>query len=209
VGDANRWSLRGAGATWSAPKAIDGVPADAAGLDLAVDGTGRVIYVWLADDESQDNVAALAISTYGNPLSNPQPPAPPGPAPPVNSQGGSAGGGGGGGNVPSGGSASAKAKLQGKPTTARGVAFVVTMPAAGTARIVIARAGKAARSTLSAAKLRRVGVVRVKLKQGRNVVRVKRIKKRKLSRGRYRATITPKTGGRTLAPVRVNFRIRR
>jgi hypothetical protein len=54
-----------------------------------------------------------------------------------------------------------------------------------------------------------VGVVRVKLKKGRNVVRVKRVKKRKLARGRYRATITPKTGGRTLPPVRVGFRIRR
>lgn len=112
MGDANRWSLRGAGASWSAPKAIDGVPADAAGLDLAVDG-------------------------------------------------------------------------------------------------VFARAGKAGRSALAAAKFRRVGVVRVKLKKGRNVVRVKRVRKRKLARGSYQLTITPKTGGRTLTPVRVSFRIRR
>ena len=92
----------------------------------------------------------------------------------------------------------AKARLQGKPTTARGVSFVVTMPAAGTARIVFARAGRATRSTLAAARFRRVGVVRVK-----------RIKRRKLARGGYRATITTKTGGRTLAPVRVSFKIRR
>ena len=62
---------------------------------------------------------------------------------------------------------------------------------------------------MSAAKFRRVGAVRVKLKKGRNVVRVKRVKQRKLARGRYRATITPKTGGRTLPPVKVSFRIRR
>ena len=38
------------GTPWSAPKPIDGVPADAAGQDLAVDDTGRVAYVWSADD---------------------------------------------------------------------------------------------------------------------------------------------------------------
>ena len=80
------------------------------------------------------------------------------------------------------------------------------MPAAGTARIVIARAGRA---RTSAAKFRRVGVVSVRLKQGRNVVRVKRVKRRQLARGRYRATITPRVGGRALPPVRVSFQIRR
>ena len=82
-GKANRWSARGAGASWTAPKAIDGVPADAGGQDLAVDGAGRVSYVWSADDPVVSNVSSLAISTYGNPLSSPTPPAPPGPAPPA------------------------------------------------------------------------------------------------------------------------------
>jgi hypothetical protein len=200
-GAANRWSLRGpgGGTPWSAPKAIDGVPADAAGLDLAVDSTGRVSYVWLAEDADDENIASLAISTYGNPSSNPQPPAPHGPAPATGSPGGGSGGGGSGGGPP----AAAKAKLQGKPTTRRGVAFVLTMPAAGTARIVIARAAPSKR------KYRRVGVVNVRLEQGRNVVRVRKVKKRKLTRAKYRATITPKVGKRTLKPIRLAFRIRR
>ena len=70
------------------------------------------------------------------------------------------------------------------------------------------RAGRARRAG-SATKFRRVGVVRVPLKQGRNVVRVKRVKRRKLARGSYRATITPKVGTQSLAPVRVTFKIRR
>lgn len=207
TGDANRWSLRGPGpgAPWSAPKAIDGVPADAAGLDLAVDGTGRIIYVWLAADANDDNVSSLAISTYGNPLSSPQPPAPPGPAPSASPSGGGSSSGAG---PPSGAAPAARAKLLRPPTIRRGVAFVVTMPAAGTARILIARAGGARRAAASAAKFRRVGVVRVKLRQGRNVVRVRRVKKRRLVRGRYRATITPKVGSQTLKPINLSFRIR-
>lgn len=67
----------------------------------------------------------------------------------------------------------------------------------------------AGRKVLTARRPECVGVVRVKLKKGRNVVRVKRVRKRKLARGSYRVTITPKTGGRTLTPVRVSFRIRR
>jgi hypothetical protein len=206
---ANRWSLRGpgGGTPWSAPKAIDGVPADAAGLDLAVDGTGRVAYVWLAEDPVDDNVVSLAISSYGNPLSSPQPPAHPGPAPPTG--GGSSGGGAGGGAGPPPAAAKAKAKLQGTPTTKRGVAFVLTMPAAGTARIVISRAAPARAAAASKVKYRRVGVVSVKLKQGRNVVRVRKLKKRKLTRAKYRAVITPKVGKRTLKPIRLAFRIRR
>jgi hypothetical protein len=89
------------------------------------------------------------------------------------------------------------------------VAFVVTMPAAGTARILIACAGRARRAATSAAKHRRVGVVRAKLKQGRNVVRVRRVKRRRLVRGQYRATITPKVGRQTLKPINLSFRIRR
>ena len=80
------------------------------------------------------------------------------------------------------------------------------MPAAGTARIVLSRAGRA---SASAVKFRRVGVVRARLKKGRNVVRVRRVKKRKLSRGRYRATISPKAGGKALKPIKLSFRIRR
>jgi len=209
-GVANRWSLRGPGpgTAWSSPKPIDGVPVDAFGLDVAVDGTGRVAYVWGA--EQATNVSSLAVSTYGNPLDNPQSPAPPGPAPPAGGDSSSAGGGGGTA-PPSGGSAPARAKaaLQGTPTTSRGVKLVVTMPAAGSARILFAREGRATRSALPAAAYRRVGVVSVKLKKGRNVVRVRRVAKRKLARGKYRATITPKVAGRKLAPVRVGFRIRR
>ncbi len=202
---ANRFSLRGAGGgtPWSAPKAIGGVPADAIGLDLSVDGTGRVAYAWSVEDPVEDNVSTLAISTYGNPLSNAQPPAPPGPAPPAG--GGSSGGGGSGG----GSAAKAKARLQGSPTTKKGVAFVLTMPAAGSARIVIARAAPARRAAASKLKYRRVGVVKVKLKKGRNVVRVKKVRKRKLTRARYRAVITPKVGKRTLKPIQLKFRIRR
>ncbi len=208
TGDANRWSLRGPGpgAPWSAVKPIDGVPADAVGLDLAIDDTGRVAYVWGA--ETDFNVSTLAVSTYGDPLSSPEPAAPSGPAPPT-------GGGGGGPEPPTGGGGSgaparAKASLSGTPTTARGVTFVVRMPARGSAKIVIARArGKAGRSAQPAAKFRRVGTVRVTLKKGRNVVRVKRVKRRKLARGSYRATITPKAGGKALAPLGVKFRIRR
>ena len=151
------------------------------------------------------------MSTYGDPLSNPEPVAPTGPAPPTG--GGSAGGGGGATppaewqQRPSG---EGQGLLEGTPTTSRGVAFVVRMPAAGTAKIVIAKAGrKAGGSALSAAKFRRVGTVRVKLKKGRNVVRVKRVKRRKLARGSYRATITPKVGPKALAPLKVKFRIRR
>ena len=200
IGSANRYALRGPGAgePWAAPKPIDGVPADAAGLDVAVDDTGRVSYVWAADEGF--NVSSLAVSTYGEALSNPQPDAPEGPAPPTNPQpapGGPPPSGGG-----SGAPASARAALQGTPTSARGAAFVVTMPAAGTARIVIQRAR-------SANKFRSVGTVNVRLKQGRNVVRVKRVKRRKLAKGSYRATITPKVGTQSLAPLRVKFKIRR
>jgi hypothetical protein len=204
AGAANRFSLRAAGGAspWSTPKAIGGVPADAAGQDLTVDDSGRVAYVWGAGDPVLANVSTLAISTYGNPLSNSQPPAQPGPAPPT---GGGSGGGGGGG----GAAASAKAKLQGSPSIKKGVAFVVTMPAAGSARIVIARAAPARRAAASKVRYRRVGVVKVKLKKGRNVVRVKRVKKRKLTRAKYRATITPKVGKKALKPIRLKFRIRR
>jgi len=141
-----------------------------------------------------------AFRTYGEALSNPQPDAPEGPAPPTNPQpspGGPAPSGGG-----SGAPAKARAALQGTPTSARGAAFVVTMPAAGTARIVIQRAR-------SANTFRSVGTVNVRLKQGRNVVRVKRVKRRKLAKGSYRATITPKVGSQSLAPVVVKFKIRR
>ena len=49
----------------------------------------------------------------------------------------------------------------------------------------------------------------MKLKQGRNVVRVKRVKKHKLARGSYRATIKPKVGGQTLKKIRLTFKVRR
>ncbi len=199
TGIANRYALRGPGAgePWSAPKPIDGVPADAAGLDVAVDDTGRISYVWSADEGFK--VSSLAVSTYGEAQSNPQPDAPQGPAPPTNPAPPSPPpSGGGGSSAP----ASARAALQGTPTRARGAAFVVTMPAAGTARIVIQRAR-------SANRFRSVGTVNVRLKQGRNVVRVKRVKRRKLATGSYRATITPKVGTQSLAPLRVKFKIRR
>jgi hypothetical protein len=128
------------------------------------------------------------VSTYGNPLSSSQPPASPGPAPP---NGGGSSGGGGSGSAPA---AKAKARLMGSPTTKKGVAFVLTMPAAGSARIVVARAAPARKPTASKVRFRRVGVVKVKLKKGRNVVRVKKVKKRKLTRAKYRAVITPKVG---------------
>ena len=51
--------------------------------------------------------------------------------------------------------------------------------------------------------------MKVKLKKGRNVVRVKKVKKRKLTRAKYRAVITPKVGKRTLKPIQLKFRIRR
>jgi hypothetical protein len=194
VGDANRFSLRGPGpgAPWSAPQPVGGVPADAYGLDVAVDDTGRVAYVWAAG--TAFNVSTLAVSTYGNPLQNPQPPAPPGPAPPTN---------------PPSSPGSAKGKLTGTPTTARGVKFVVTMPAAGTARIALFRAGRAGKAAAAAAKYRRVGVVRRALHKGRNVIAVKRLRHRKLTRGRYRATITASAGGQKLKAIRIAFRIRR
>jgi hypothetical protein len=199
---ANRWSLRGpgAGTPWSAPKPIDGVPADALPLDMAIDDTGRVAYVWSAES-GVTNVDSLAISTYGNPLSNPQPPAPPGNTPPTNPP--PSGGGGGGG------SASASAALQGTPTSARGVTLVLTMPAAGTATIALDRSALPRKAKWAAAKFRRLGVVKVKLKQGRNVVRIKKVKKRKLPPGSYRATITPKVGSQTLKKVKVTFKIKR
>jgi hypothetical protein len=197
VGSANRFALRGpgGGAPWSAPKPIDAVPADAVPLDLAVDDTGRVVYAWSA--ELGLNNDTLAISTYGNPLQNPQPPAPGGPAPPTNPPGGGGGG-------------SAKAALKGTPTSAKGVKFVVTMPAAGSAKITLfrARAGKASVAA-AAARFKRVGVVRKQLKQGRNVVTVKKVRKRKLARGRYRAIIAASAGGQKLKPVRVTFKIKR
>ncbi len=203
VGSANRYALRGPGpgAAWSAPAAIDGVPADAVPLDLAIDDTGRVAYVWGAEEGF--NVDSLAISTYGDPLSSPQPPAAPGPAPPTNPPPPAPPPPG---PQPPG---AAKAKLQGAATTARGVTFVIRMPGAGTARIAIDRSGLARRAAASAARFRRVGVVRVKLEQGRNVVRVKRVKKHKLARGRYRATIRPKVGGQALEKIKLRFKIRR
>jgi hypothetical protein len=143
------------------------------------------------------------VSTYGNPLSSSQPPASPGPAPP---NGGGSSGGGGSGSAPA---AKAKARLMGSPTTKKGVAFVLTMPAAGSARIVVARAAPARKATASKVRFRRVGVVKVKLKKGRNVVRVRKVKKRKLTRAKYRVTITPKVGKRTLKPIQLRFRIRR
>jgi hypothetical protein len=196
VGSANRYALRaaGPGTPWSAPEPAAGVPADADPLDLAVDGTGRVAYVWSADQGF--NVASLAISTYGDPLQSSQPPAPPGPAPPTNPP-----------SPP--GPGSAKAKLKGTATTARGVSFVVTMPVAGSAKITLFRAGGARRAVVSAVKYRRVGVVRRTLRKGRNVITVKRIGKRKLPRGRYRATIAATAAGQRLQPLRLAFTIRR
>jgi hypothetical protein len=201
----NRWSLRGPGpgAAWSAPQPVDGVPADAAPLDSAIDDTGRVAYVWTANEGF--NIDSLAISTYGNPLSNPQPPAPPGPAPPTSPPPSNPPSGGGGG----GGLASASAALQGTPTTARGVTFVLIMPAAGTATIALDRSALPRRANGAAAKFRRLGVVKVTLKKGRNVVRVKRVKKRKLPRGSYRATITPKVGSQKLKAIKLTFKIKR
>lgn len=83
------------------------------------------------------------------------------------------------------------------------------MPAAGSARIVIGRAAPARKATASKVEYRRVGVVKVKLKKGRNVVRVKKVKKRKPTRAKYRAVITPKVGKKTLKPIQLKFRIRR
>jgi hypothetical protein len=125
VGKENRFSLRGPGpgAPWSAPKPVDGVPADASALDLAVDDTGRVAYVW--ELGTGFNVSQLSISTYGAEAAAPEPPAQPGPAPsPAPPSGG--------------GSSSSKpltAKVSGKATSARGVTFSLTAPAAGTATI--------------------------------------------------------------------------
>ncbi len=70
-GGVNRYALRGpgAGAPWSTPQPIDGVPADAVPLDLAIDDTGRVAYVWGLSEGS--NVQALAVSTYGEALGPP------------------------------------------------------------------------------------------------------------------------------------------
>jgi hypothetical protein len=47
------------------------------------------------------------------------------------------------------------------------------------------------------------------LRKGRNVVRVRRVKGRRLARGSYRATISAKVAGATLRPARVSFRVRR
>lgn len=201
VGSANRYALRGPGpgAPWTAPRPIDGVPADAAPLDLAVDDTGRVMYVWSA--ELGVNQSSLAISTYAEPGQSPQPPAPPGPAPPTSPPPPPA--------PPPSGSASAQAKLQGAATTASGVTFVVTMPAAGSARITLFRARAGRRPSAARVKYRRVGAVRRTLRAGRNVVRVKRVGNRRLARGRYRATIAATAGGRRLAPIRLRFTIRR
>jgi hypothetical protein len=86
----------------------------------------------------------------------------------------------------------------------------MTMPAAGRGMITLFRAGRTGHaSAAAAAKYKRVGVVRLKLHKGRNVVKVKRIHKRKLARGRYRATIAATAGGQRLKPIRVAFRIRR
>ncbi len=202
TGSANRYALRGpgAGTAWSTPKTIDGVPADAAPLDLAIDDTGRVAYVWGLS--TGNNVQSLAVSTYGNPLSSPQPPAQPGPAPsPAKTT-----------PPPSTGSTKAALKvgIQGTATTSRGVTFVVKASGAGTATIAIDRSGLARRASAAARpRFRRVAVVRAKLKKGRNLIRVKRVKKRKLARGSYRATITARVGGRRLKPLRITFRIRR
>lgn len=196
VGSANRFALRGPGpgTPWSAPKPIGGVPADAIPLDLAVDDAGRVAYVWSADLGT--NVSSLAISTYADPAQSPQSPAPQGPAPPTNSP-------------PPAPSPKAKAKVQGTATTAGGVKFVVTMPAAGSVKIALFRQGRPRMAAASAAGYRRIGVVSKKLRKGRNVVTVKRLRDRRLARGRYRATITASVAGRRLAPVKVAFRIRR
>jgi hypothetical protein len=110
----------------------------------------------------------------------------------------------------SGGSgSSANAALKGTATTARGVTFVVTMPAAGRAKITLFRARAGKKASAAAAKYKRVGVVRKTLRKGRNVVKVKRIKKRKLARGRYRATIAATAAGQKLTPLKVNFTIRK
>ena len=77
AGKANRFSLRGPGpgAAWSAPAAIDGVPADAMPLDSVVDGTGRVTYAW--GGAGGQNIQSLGISTYGSAAGAPQTPAAP------------------------------------------------------------------------------------------------------------------------------------
>jgi hypothetical protein len=181
VGKENRFSLRGPGpgAPWSAPAPIDGVPADASALDLAVDDTGRIAYVW--ELGTGTNVSQLSISTYGAEAAAPQPPAQPGPAPSPPASGG--------------GSSSPKplaAKVSGKPSSARGVTFTLTSPAAGTATITIYRATSGrARS----AAFRRLGSVKAKLRAGSNTIHVKRVGNKRLTRGRYRATITSKIPG--------------
>jgi hypothetical protein len=172
VGKENRFSLRGpgSGAPWSAPQPVDGVPADASALDLAVDDTGRVAYVW--ELGTGFNISQLSISTYGTGAAAPPPPAQPGPAPapPQSSGGGSS-------------SKPLAAKVSGKATSARGVSFSITSPAAGTATITIYRA------------TRRLGAVKAKLRAGANTIRVKRIKNKRFKRGSYRATITSKIPG--------------
>jgi hypothetical protein len=173
AGKENRFSLRGPGpgAPWSSPKPVDGVPAEASALDVAVDDTGRVAYVWEA--ETGTNVSQLSISTYGAAAAAPEPPAQPGPAPSP---------------PPSVGSSASKplaAKVSGKASRARGVTFTVTSPAAGTATITIYRAK--ARKAL--------GSVKAKLRAGANTVRVKRIKNKRFTKGSYRATITSKIPG--------------
>ena len=171
VGKENRFSLRGPGpgAPWSAPQAIDGVPADASALDVAVDDTGRVAYVW--ELGTGTNVSQLSISTFGTGAAAPEPPAPSGPAPSPSPQ-------------PQGSSPKPlAAKVSGKATSARGVSFSITSPAAGTATITIYRA------------TRRLGAVKAKLRAGANTIRVKRIKNKRFKRGSYRATITSKIPG--------------
>jgi hypothetical protein len=172
VGKENRFSLRGPGpgAPWSAPAPVDGVPADASALDLAIDDTGRVAYVW--ELGTGFNVSQLSISTYGAEAAAPEPPAQPGPAPAPPSSGGS-----------SSASKPLAAKLSGKPTSARGVTFTLTSPAAGSATITFYRA------------TRRLGSVKAKLRAGANTIRVKRIKNKRLKRGSYRATITSNIPG--------------
>jgi hypothetical protein len=83
------------------------------------------------------------------------------------------------------------------------------MPAAGTATIALDRSALPRRANSAAAKFRRLGVVKVKLEKGRNVVRIEKVKKRRLPRGSYRATITPKVGGQTLKRIKVTFKIKR
>jgi hypothetical protein len=91
----------------------------------------------------------------------------------------------------------------------RGVAFTLRLARPATVLITISRVTGKSRSKLVAARAKRLGTVRFTGKAGANTFRVKKVRGKKLARGRYRAAIVAVEGSERSSARVVSFKIKR